>query len=434
MPRGLNKAGDQSLPVCQQCAKAGRYCDRLTIAAQFVEWPGTTSLGATVSKTDDDTTTQFPENPRAALEDARLARLFHHYVSDLSSWYDLSDGSHTFATLVPELALDEPLLFCALMALSAVHLSKTVSRTAGTSAMAQLYHRRCVRLMIGLEEGSHLQARGVALAATCLLRSYEILDEDVDPNRHLQGAYSLAAYAGVSLGILQGGLLAAGFWNYLREDITFSLYENCPLKIDLEMIGPPGHATDESYLNSISLILGQLINSAFAARSISVEEWTLLFNKTQNWFVSLPSRFRPFSSGKRGLASLGALPSVWFLRACHASAMHYYLASVSILTTSAPTEHAVALLQTCGGIETVNPSSPAQEDLLEHTALELFGIAFTTNMSVVLVNSFGPMAYCGRFIRAEAAQQEIIRRLSACKKTIGWPIDRLAKLLQDAWD
>lgn len=33
-------------------------------------------------------------------------------------------------------------------------------------------------------------------------------------------------------------------------------------------------------------------------------------------------------------------------------------------------------------------------DLLEAYALEICGIAFTTNIPSVLVNSFGPIAYC----------------------------------------
>lgn len=75
------------------------------------------------------------------------------------------------------MSLDEPLLFYAIIALSAMHASKT---TVGSlHATAELYHRNCVRLLISLEEDHQLVRRGVALAATCLLRSYEIMAGEI---------------------------------------------------------------------------------------------------------------------------------------------------------------------------------------------------------------------------------------------------------------
>lgn len=37
------------------------------------------------------------------------------------------------------------------------------------------------------------------------------------------------------------------------------------------------------------------------------------------------------------------------------------------------------------------------------------------------------------YIRDEGSQQEIIRRLVACKRSIGWPVQRLISDLQNAW-
>jgi hypothetical protein len=109
-----------------------------------------------------------------ALEDPKIARLFHHYITDLSKWYDLSDSTASFEMTVPQIAVDESLLFSAIIALSAMHLCKTAAN--GLRATAELYHGQCVKLLIALDEGDHVMTNGVALAATCLLRSYEILD------------------------------------------------------------------------------------------------------------------------------------------------------------------------------------------------------------------------------------------------------------------
>lgn len=276
-----------------------------------------------------------------------MADIFQHYISDLAPWYDLSDGRCTFSTTVPKIALDDPLLFSAVMALSAMHTSNTVTtaspkRTASSAReAAEFYHGCCIRLLIGLHESDRRLEGGVALAATCLLRSYEILDtaQDVDPNRHLHGAYSLASFpfqhhkSSISTILLNGGLFAAGFWNYLREDITFSLFRRCPLKIELDLLIPPFSSVlsssdrplsdDEDHLNAISLILGRIINAAFVPGGDSQsnglgmkdDTWAVLIDLVKSWRAELPLHFQPYSSAK--VASITALPSVRVLQDCH---------------------------------------------------------------------------------------------------------------------
>lgn len=41
--------------------------------------------------------------------------------------------------------------------------------------LAEEHHTRCVKLLIELDSENELVSGGIALAATCLLRSYEIL-------------------------------------------------------------------------------------------------------------------------------------------------------------------------------------------------------------------------------------------------------------------
>lgn len=116
----------------------------------------------------------LPENPRKALETPEVARFFAHYISELAPWYDLSDASAKFGVEAPERALRTPLLFSAIIALSAMHVSCTGPQ--GARSTAEFYHGCCVRMLIAIEDDNELLQQGVALAATCLLRSYEILD------------------------------------------------------------------------------------------------------------------------------------------------------------------------------------------------------------------------------------------------------------------
>lgn len=77
---------------------------------------------------------------------------------------------------------------------------------------------------------------------------------------------------------------------------------------------PTRHGTDEDYLNTVSLILGRIINACFAA-AVADEAWAFLYDMLRDWSSSLPSRFGPFSTAERGLGL--ALPSIWMLRDCH---------------------------------------------------------------------------------------------------------------------
>ncbi|UKZ81394.1 hypothetical protein TrVFT333_009166 [Trichoderma virens FT-333] len=309
-----------------------------------------------------------PESPRDALELPDVAWYFHNYITELAKWYDLGDALRQFATKVPELALDEPLLFSAVIALSAEHLCQTTGPKIARE-MAGFYHSRCVAYLIKLDEKSELLTNGVALAAACLLRS--------EPPE---------------------SLLAAGFWNYLREDITFSLFEGCPLKMDVTGSAAPRLTNSHDQLHSISLILGQIINKAFSYQ-ISAIEWQQFAGMVHAWLTS---------------------------------ARQYALVSLSILAVFAPPDQ-LSLLQTVTKNIGFAGHESSKEELLDAYALEICGIAFTTNIPSVIVNSFGPIAYCGKFIRSEQARQEVIRRLAACKRPVGWPVERLISSLKDSW-
>ncbi|KAJ4142157.1 hypothetical protein NW765_016406 [Fusarium oxysporum] len=276
--------------------------------------------------------------------------------------------------------------------------------------VAEFYHHRCVQFLIALDAGDELISRGVALAATCLLRSYEILDGDVDPNMHLRGAYSMASLHDVLSGIPQAGLLGAGFWNYLREDITFSLFEECPLKMNLEstplMIQ---HTSDQDYLNSITLILGKIINISFK-QDTDGRQWDYIKEDLKSWRNSCPRHMKPYSR-------------------LQAAILHYYLVAMTIVCIYTSPKS----LEGLGGLDLPELESQSKEQFLENFALEICGVAFTAKVPSVLVNAFGPIAFCARFIKAEASQQELIRQLLACKSTIGWPVERLIGDLKTSW-
>ncbi|KAK2590197.1 hypothetical protein QQS21_012126 [Conoideocrella luteorostrata] len=140
--------------------------------------------------------------------------------------------------------------------------------------------------------------------------------EDIDPNRHLQGAYSFASCEVALTGGGSDGLFAAGFWNYLREDITFSLFEVRPLKINLRSFDVPTMLARQGPLNSISIILGKVINAAFM-QDMCDNEWKTLAGMAHLWLNGLSDAQRAYSR----LNFPKALPKVWFLQEAHGRSM-----------------------------------------------------------------------------------------------------------------
>ena len=112
-------------------------------------------------------------SPRMALSDPEVAELFAHYTNTLAPWYDLNDSQRLFGSLVPENALDCPILFKAVIAFSASHRNKT---SGGVQELAPAFHAACVQDFLLLMNRVEPRSHGNELAATCLLRSYEIMN------------------------------------------------------------------------------------------------------------------------------------------------------------------------------------------------------------------------------------------------------------------
>lgn len=69
--------------------------------------------------------------------------------------------------------------------------------------------------------------------------------------------------------------------------------------------------------------------------------------------------------------------------------MHYFLVACAILCLNAPPQYLAELYNA-----TQFESASIQQDLLETYATDICGIAFTTNIDAVLINAYGPIAYC----------------------------------------
>lgn len=304
-------------------------------------------------------------------------------------------------------ALSKPLLFSAVIAFAAIHLSRTTR--SNLKLTADIFHSRCVHLLISLTEEEVKSSGGVALAAVCLLRSYEILAEESDPNRHLSGAYALATSS--PLEFAAPSLMRSALFNYLREDITYSLKVRQPLKMDLKSYRSSYIATsDDDELNIVTLILADTINTCFGERT---ESTAYIEERLHTWYRRLPSHFQPFPKAT-GTSRLGEFPELFTLGDSHTAVNQYHLVAQSILIST--------------GDEATSVSCKLHE-----LASQISGLAFTSGTSSVLVNSFGPIAFSGRFLATKSLQTELVRRLLGCRKEIGWPVHHIIADLETHW-
>jgi hypothetical protein len=101
----------------------------------------------------------------------------HHYISSKAPLLDICDEHNHFGRTVPELATHSPLLLNALLAVSRHHLS----RTMGYDCMAaEMFHERCVELLIPLLDNAPRVSDEVVAATYCseILSKYHQLSLD----------------------------------------------------------------------------------------------------------------------------------------------------------------------------------------------------------------------------------------------------------------
>lgn len=268
--------------------------------------------------------------PKLALENQVIAILFRHYIDFLAPWYDLNDSQNLFSTLVPRRAMDNLILFKAVIAFSACHESRTSGRYQD---LGRVYHAACIGDLLKVLNDIQPEMQGDYLAATCLLRSYEILNGQLSSSRHFQmliisgdtrqqqhllGAYSFASSANINLS--QRGLSQSGTWNYLREEITMALELRRPVRMGtgFEFV-PSENMTDDMWSNYISYILAKVINFCFDDMGTRTLEhrgasWQELETEVSTWRSNRPLSFNAFSTAsKYG----NAFVSLWLLSPWH---------------------------------------------------------------------------------------------------------------------
>ncbi|KAF2169398.1 hypothetical protein M409DRAFT_52646 [Zasmidium cellare ATCC 36951] len=367
---------DETRPSCQRCARGKRICEYSSFEEQeanlasnhdgadnenrasprpqppTVGHPSATSppfrqslesLSTTVSALEldclgsDHTSLPVPSRP---CSDRLLFRLFSHYTEVVAPWLALTDPDQHFRHVVPHEAFSFPILFNAIIALSAQQLHMLHGLDIG---IADLFHQRCIVALIAALSHQVLAADGRVLAATVILRMFEMLrqTDNRDPQHHLLGSCSL-----VELPTEEGNfheLRVAAFWVYLRQDVHMAeRHQRCTLlNLNHSFVNIEGRLwlnnCDDNPANHVTCLFARTLNYCFAsAAERDDHEFNALTNELDNWFGSLPPAYAPVFQGPNLIDRQTQFPVLWYLADWHVFALQTFHMAKLLLNLHAP--------------------------------------------------------------------------------------------------
>ncbi|KAB8078773.1 hypothetical protein BDV29DRAFT_165749 [Aspergillus leporis] len=412
---------DGHQPTCLRCQRASRNCEWSNGSArepQQSKSPVSLSQGfsATRPRSTEYVSTKDPEK---ALQDPHVAEIFRFYFEHLAGWYDLNDAKRHFGDVVPSCARKNSLLLSAILAFAAAAQSSCYLKR-DLWDLAESYHLESVQALLRLTKDLDEFKTGETLAAICLLRSYEIISQNVSCQNHLQGSYSLLASRPAAL---ETELLSAGFWNYLREDITVALIEKRSLMIELSHEHlPPAVRGEDDLANRITYLLGKVINRCLDRDASPLEqyEWESYKDDLGKWRASLPASFEPICTP--GLHGESKFPCLWTVSGWHASSLQYYHTALIILSIAKPIRGDMNTLQQIDRIS-------AFENELQGHAIQVSALAISSNSAPVWVNSFGPISFCGPWLKDCQKTFELINETQTWGSKTGWPVMSIVESL-----
>ncbi|KAF7590363.1 hypothetical protein BBP40_002915 [Aspergillus hancockii] len=397
--------GDGHRPSCLRCQRASRNCQWSNGPARELQRSRSPTTLSQSLPAPRPWSTEYvsTKDPEKALQHPHVAEIFRFYMEHLSGWYDLNDAKRHFGDVVPCCARKNPLLLSAILAFAAAAQSSCYLKR-DLWDLAESYHLESVQSLLRLTENLDEFRTGETLAAICLLRSYEI----ISPSRP----------AG-----LETGLLSAGFWNYLREDITVALIEKRNLMIGLshEQL-PPTVEGEDDFANRVTYLLGKVINRCLDrdASPLEQQEWESYKEELNTWRASLPASFEPICTN--GLYGESKFPCLWVVSGWHASSLQYYHTALAILSVAKTIRGDMSTLQQIDRITTL-------ENELEHHASHVSALAISSNSGPVWVNSFGPISFCGPWLKDPHKTSELISETQKWGNQTGWPVTSITESL-----
>lgn len=183
---------------------------------------------------------------------------------------------------------------------------------------ANMYHSRCLELLIPALSCSKDTYDDNLLVTIVLLRLYEELDNRRDTKYHVMGSSRLINT--IHTFSSSGGLAEAASWLFLRQAIYVCLVQKEPWQLQLENYKHSQafqFLDDASYANVMIFLFARILQliSRWQGEALEWQEWKSLEESVSNWKKSLPSSFMPLKCKDASLTDAQPFPELWMISA-----------------------------------------------------------------------------------------------------------------------
>ncbi|OLN83445.1 hypothetical protein CCHL11_03083 [Colletotrichum chlorophyti] len=349
-------------------------------------------------------------------EDPEKARLFMHYVHDLSTWVDICDAKRHFGTEVPKRACHSPLLAYSIVALA----SRSLCSISGTEdSKPSTYYSHALQFLIPLLSGPIDTLNEEVLAAIVILRQYEEMTE-ADFGVHLSGSSKLlnSMFSVAS----KGGLGEAASWIVLRQDYWVALVRSQPLSINLDSYRGSGsfvRLEPECLANRAVYLCAQACDYAFQpTASRDLDRWKKLNQELGNWLLSNPWHADPLwiEPPHETSANGSAFPTMWMTHPAHVVGYQHYSLARMIL-------HIFNPYLSKPSLDTFRRRRESEQAVLDNFRV-LLGLAISNPSNI---NA------SGLYLTDPKEQQESLEFLRTMNKRTGWRTKDLVEQLTSQW-
>ncbi|CAH0018737.1 unnamed protein product [Clonostachys rhizophaga] len=263
----------------------------------------------------------------------REAYLMGVYIHQVSLSPDSCDEERHFATTVPKLALEEPIVLYGIFALAS-RFDEIQTKTQSDVESTQ-YHNQCLELLIDALSKPPETYGVPLLTAVVLSRLYEEFDVGKDTQfYHLKGTRNLLGFNAITKSAQNGGLAEAVCWLHLHQVIYISMVHKQKPDLYLEIFKTfqsYDGSSDRSHVNRAVYLLARVLREFFSGSSDISQVWTQLETELDDWYRGIPRSFQVLYEAPINITAGRTFPSIWMLSSLQVMALEYYYASRAII-------------------------------------------------------------------------------------------------------
>jgi len=378
------------------------------------------------------TSIPYPRTETGLLNDPHEASLLRHFVNHLAISFDLTDPSGHFRNVVPQRAMNDPILMNAILAASARHLSRV---SGGDPYIADKYHQRCIQHLIPMLSDEAAVLDENLLASTVILRFLEEIDVPLSGKVHLDGAgHLIGAHAFVSaqeISAVSGGLRLAAFWVGLRQEIYVAFVNQRPITFPLQHCNVDrsfGAAGEGMWANRIIFHCAETIQWCFGLleHERSTARFQELLNYAVDWLKLIPPCYTPIYYCNANANSDAVFPEVMYLSDAAVTGIQHYHLTLILLTAYDPTIPKL-------GSRRTTALRKMDYEIKHHTKM-LCGLALSNSSTPPnFVTASMAVTMAGDKFTEAKEQQACIRILETCEVEHGWSTMTAQEDLKEAW-